>query len=93
VVEAIKAGKQASRSIHRFLQREPLEEKPRIPIPRLMVEPAEMPEEERAKLIRPEMPEKPAAERIKDFCLVELGLSESQCTYEAMRCLRCDLTG
>jgi hypothetical protein len=24
---------------------------------------------------------------------VELGLSESQCTYEAMRCLRCDLTG
>ncbi|MFZ0052970.1 MAG: NAD(P)H-dependent oxidoreductase subunit E [Desulfobaccales bacterium] len=93
VVEAIKAGKQASRSIHRFLQREPLEEKPRIPIPRRLVEPAEISDEERAKLIRPEMPEKAAAERIKDFCLVELGLSESQCTYEAMRCLRCDLTG
>jgi NADPH-dependent glutamate synthase beta subunit-like oxidoreductase len=30
-------------------------------------------------------------ERIKDFSLVELGLTEEQCRQEALRCLRCDL--
>jgi NADH-quinone oxidoreductase subunit F len=91
VVGALKAGKQAARSIHRYLQGEPLEEKARIPIPRMRVEPVEMADEERAQLTKPGMPEEPVAKRIKDFCLVELGLSESQCKYEAMRCLRCDL--
>ena len=93
VVEAIKAGKQAARSIHRYLQGQPLEEKARIPIPRMRVEQVQIPEEERGLLTRASMPEEAVPQRIKDFCLVELGLSESQCKYEAMRCLRCDLTG
>ena len=93
VVEAIKAGKQVARSIHRYLQGQPLEEKARIPIPRMRVEQVEIPEEERGLLTRASMPEEAVPRRIKDFCLVELGLSESQCKYEAMRCLRCDLTG
>ena len=93
VVEAIKAGKQAARSIHLYLQGQPLEEKARIPIPRMRVEQVEIPEEERGLLTRASMPEEAVPRRIKDFCLVELGLSESQCKYEAMRCLRCDLTG
>jgi NADPH-dependent glutamate synthase beta subunit-like oxidoreductase len=93
VVEAIRAGKQGARSIHRYLSGQPLEEKARTPIPRRLIEPAEISDEERAKLARPTMPEKAAADRIKDFCLVELGLDEAQCRYEAMRCLRCDITG
>jgi len=93
VVEALKDGKQAARSIHLYLQGQPLEEKPRIPIPRLLVEQVEMPEEERALLTRALMPEEAVGRRIKDFCLVELGLGESQCKYEAMRCLRCDRAG
>ncbi len=91
IVEAVWAGKQAARSICRYLQEEPLEEKSRIPIPRQRVEPVEMPDEERAALSRPEMTKSKAVDRIKDFSLVELGLTEEQCRQEALRCLRCDL--
>ena len=91
VVEAVKAGKQAARSIHRYLEGEPLEEKPRVPIPRMRLDPLEMPEEERAQ-IKPLMPKlRGAADRIRDFALVELGLEKSQYHREACRCLRCDL--
>ena len=37
------------------------------------------------------MPLAPAAERIRDFRLVELGLSDKSALKEARRCLRCDL--
>jgi len=91
VVEAVKAGKQAARSIHRYLQGKPLEEKPRIPIPRMRLAPLEMPEEERAQ-IKPLMPKRRRArDRIRDFALVELSLDQSQYYREACRCLRCDL--
>jgi NADH-quinone oxidoreductase subunit F len=91
VVEAVAAGKQAAGSMHRYLQGESLEEKVRVSIPRESVEALEMSDEERAGLTRPLMPEREVAERVKDFCLIELGLSQSQCRNEAMRCLRCDL--
>jgi len=91
VVEAVKAGKQAARSIHRYLQGKPLEEKPRIPIPRMRLAPLEMPEEERAQ-IKPLMPKRRRArDRIRDFALVELSLDQTQYYREACRCLRCDL--
>jgi len=91
VVEAVKAGKQAAHSIHRYLQKEPLEERPRIPIPRMRLEPLEMADEERAQL-KPLMPKRrKALDRIRDFALVELNLDESQYHREACRCLRCDL--
>jgi NADH-quinone oxidoreductase subunit F len=91
VVEAVTAGKQAARSIHRYLQGEPLEEKPRIPIPRMRLAPLEISEEERAQ-IKPLMPRRRrATDRIRDFALVELGLEPGQYHREACRCLRCDL--
>ena len=89
VVEAVKAGDQAALSMHRYLQGEPLEETPRIPIPRMRLAPLEMPEEERAQ-IKPLMPKlRGATDRIRDFALVELGLEQSQYHREACRCLRC----
>jgi NADH-quinone oxidoreductase subunit F len=91
VVEAVKAGKQAARSIQRYLHGEPLEKKPRIPIPRMRLEPLEISEEERAA-IKPLMPRRRRAlDRIRDFALVELDLEKSQYQREACRCLRCDL--
>jgi NADPH-dependent glutamate synthase beta subunit-like oxidoreductase len=91
IVEAVWAGKQAARSICRYLQEEPLEEKSRIPVPRQRIEAVEMADEERAALYRPEMAKLKAVDRIKDFSLVELGFSEEECRQEALRCLRCDL--
>lgn len=91
VVEAVAAGKQAARSIHRFLQGQPLEEKLKIPTPRKRVEALKVSDEEIEKLKRPAMLEEEAEQRVKNFCLVEQGLSESQCVNEAKRCLRCDL--
>jgi NADH-quinone oxidoreductase subunit F len=91
IVESVWAGKQAARSIHRYLQGVPLEETSRIPVPRRRVGPSEIADEERAQFLRPGMPKSRAIERIKDFSLVELGLTEEQCRQEALRCLRCDL--
>lgn len=91
VVEAVAAGKQAARSIHRTIQGQPLEEKLRIPTPRNRIEALKVSDEEIEQLTRPAMPEEEAGKRVKDFCLVEQGLSESQCLGEAKRCLRCDL--
>jgi len=93
IVEAVWAGKQAARSIHRYLQGMPLEETFRIPVPRRRVAPPEISDEERAQFLRPDIARKRAMERIKDFSLVELGLTEEQCRQEALRCLRCDLGG
>ncbi len=91
IVESVWAGKQAARSIHRYLQGKPLEETSRIPVPRRRVSPSEVADEERVQFLRPGMPKSRAMERIRDFSLVELGLTEEQCRQEALRCLRCDL--
>ena len=91
VVESVWAGKQAARSIHRYLQGMPLEETSCIPVPRRRVPPSEIADEERAQFLRPGLPKSRAIGRIKDFSLVELGLTEEQCRQEALRCLRCDL--
>ncbi len=91
VVEAVKAGKQVARSINRYLTGEHLEERSPLPLPRMKTDPLEITPEEAAKLKRPEMPERSASDRVKDFSLVELGFTESQCRNEGKRCLRCDL--
>ena len=91
VVEAIQAGKQAARSIQRFLGGDRLEEKARIPIPREQIEPLQVPDEERAKLVRPSLSEENPEKRIQNFRMVELGLNADQCRNESKRCLRCDL--
>jgi NADH-quinone oxidoreductase subunit F len=90
VVEAVAAGKQAARSIRRFFQGEPLEQKVRVPVPRQRLEPSDIPDEEKARLTRPAMPEAPVSNRLRNFTVVELGLSQTQAQDEAKRCLRCD---
>ena len=91
VVEAVAAGKQAARSIRHFLQGEPLEEKVKIPTPRERIEALQVSEEEIERLKRPGLSEEEPVKRIRNFCVVELGLSEMDCRNEAKRCLRCDL--
>ena len=91
VVEAVAAGKQAARSLQRYLQGQPLETRPRIPTPRKRIDPLSVSDEELERLVRPQMPEEEVPQRIQNFCLVELGLSPEDCRHEAKRCLRCDL--
>jgi NADH-quinone oxidoreductase subunit F len=91
VVEAIWAGKQAARSIHRSLQGLPLEETSRIPTPKERIEAVSVSDQEMKTLKRPAMPEVEVSRRILDFCPVELGFNATQCQGEAKRCLRCDL--
>jgi NADH-quinone oxidoreductase subunit F len=91
VVEAVGAGKRAARSIHRYLQGEPVEAKAKIPTPRRRIEPLLVSDEEIEGLVRPKMPEEDIPRRIQNFCLVELGLSAEDCRKDAKRCLRCDL--
>ena len=67
MVEAVAAGKQAARSIRRFFQGEPLEQKVRVPVPRQRLEPLELPDEEKARLTRPAMPGGPGFEPAAEF--------------------------
>lgn len=90
VVEAVSAGKRAARSIHRYLQGQAFEARQKHPTPRRRIEPLAVSDKEIEGLVRPQMPEAEARERIRNFCLVELGLSPEDCRNEAKRCLRCD---
>jgi heterodisulfide reductase subunit A-like polyferredoxin len=95
IIEAIALGHRVAKSIHRYLQDEPLiqEEEPAPPI---------------AKLGRDEIAEKlkrgeirhqprleaaliPMEERVTSFREVVLGLTEQQARTEAQRCLQCGL--
>jgi NADH-quinone oxidoreductase subunit F len=91
VIEAMRAGKVASESIHRFLRGESLERTYEVTRPTRYVPPVEVSEEELERLERPEMPLLPVAERMGNFKEVELGLTEELAVREARRCLRCDL--
>ena len=42
---------------------------------------------------RCELSEREAAERVGDFEMVEIGLTEEEAMQEASRCLRCDYFG
>jgi NADH-quinone oxidoreductase subunit F len=92
VIEAVCAGKKASKAILHYLRGEELRDPAPIPIPRLRVEEsAAVGEDERAALERPEMPTADPSRRVHGFELVDLGLSEEAAVREAHRCLRCDL--
>lgn len=90
IADSIASGKLAAVSIDKFLRGEPLVRAYSITAPCLYVEPVERTEEV-LELRRFSMPCAPVAERVHNFSLVELGLSEEMARKEASRCLRCDL--
>jgi heterodisulfide reductase subunit A len=88
VVEAIGAGLQAAESIHRYLRGENLRlgrDQQWLPADQINVQPLAPVRQVR----RASNPELAAAQRVKGFQEVELGLSESQAVEEAQRCLEC----
>ena len=88
VIEAIAAGRRAAQAIDKYLEG-----------PGLFDGSAELAEladsldlgEILDKETRATAPLRPAAERVKDFTMVELTLSKDAAIEEARRCLRCDL--
>jgi NADH-quinone oxidoreductase subunit F len=90
IADAIAGGKRAALSMHKFLRGQPVVWKYTITAPSPYVEPVERTAVE-VDLLRFPMPCAPAAERARDFDMVELGLSEEMALKEARRCLRCDL--
>lgn len=91
VVEAIAAGKKAAVMIGRYLRGEELNQPGQPKLPRVLVEPVQLADDEMAEADRVEPPMVPAASRRKDFTEVEKTLSVEDATREARRCLRCDL--
>jgi NADPH-dependent glutamate synthase beta subunit-like oxidoreductase len=90
IADSIGGGKLAAAMIHRYLRAQPVvrdyavtPRSPYVPPVERTVEELEQP--------RLPMPLAPAAERVCDFRLVELGLTEEMALKEARRCLRCDL--
>ncbi|HSR32397.1 MAG TPA: NAD(P)-binding protein [Anaerolineae bacterium] len=87
-IEAIAAGKQAAKSIHRYLQGE----KSAWTGERLNVVPLEEVDLRRAhKEARVSMPKLSHNARIADFAEVELGFVQEQAVAEALRCLSCGI--
>jgi NADH-quinone oxidoreductase subunit F len=91
VLGAMRAGKMAAESIHRYLRGMPLErdyaiQETGFEVPAVAISP-----DEAGSLSRPIMPTLSVAERNKNFREVELGYSREAAVTEARRCLRCDL--
>jgi NADH-quinone oxidoreductase subunit F len=91
VLEAMKAGKTAAASIHRFLRGKPLERDYQIAETKFEVPAVAGAIEDLDSLVRPKMPALSVAERRGNFKEVELGLGREEAVKEARRCLRCDL--
>jgi len=91
VLEAMRAGKNAAESIHKYLrgaslvrEYKPTETKYEVPAVKLAFE-------EMMEVTRPEMPTLPIEQRVCNFKEVELGFTKEMAILEAKRCLRCDL--
>jgi len=90
IADSIASGKLAAVSIDKFLRGKPLVRDYSVTAPSPYVEPVER-TEEALELRRLPMPCTPVTERVRNFSMVELGLSEEMARKEALRCLRCDL--
>ena len=88
VVDAIAAGKKAAIMIDRYLMKEELKQPPEIRLPKVYVPPVEVSDEETKRVTLPTIP---VEERKSSLNEVELTLSVKEVTYEARRCMRCDL--
>jgi NADH-quinone oxidoreductase subunit F len=91
VLAAMKAGKTAAESIHKYLRGESLEREYKPTQPRMEVPPVELSIEEAMSLARPKIPCLSVEKRAGSFSEVELGFSKEEAMSEARRCLRCDL--
>ncbi len=91
VLEAMRAGKIAAESIHRYLRGKPLQRDYHIAETKYEVPAVEVSPEEASSSSRPTMPVLPVKERAGNFREVELGLGREIALREARRCLRCDL--
>jgi len=91
VLEAMRAGKIAAESIHRYLRGLPLRKEYPLAETKFEVPPVEIGEEELSSMSRPQMPTLAVSERAANFKEVELGFSQEIAVREARRCLRCDL--
>ena len=91
VIGAIAAGQQAAAMMDRYLQGKMLRRLPKAVLPTVYVPPVEWSDEEEALAERVAAPQRPPAERVKDFEEVELCVSSQAAKAEACRCLRCDL--
>lgn len=85
VIRAIAAGKVAAANIDEYLGfNHIIEAKVKIPEPRAV---------DRSPCGRVKMRERSSRERIKDFDLVEFGMTREEANQESRRCLRCDHYG
>lgn len=91
VADAIAAGKRVAGVIDRYVRGEPLAAEPRPSMPDVLIEPAEVDEDERESATRAEPACIPVESRKKNFAEVEMALTAEQAHAEARRCLRCDL--
>ena len=89
-VEAIGAGRRAARSIHQYLNSEPIS-----PPEAVITRDSHLPDVEELRSVpvseRAKMPELTVEERRENFVEVERGLDEKAAHREAERCLRCGL--
>jgi heterodisulfide reductase subunit A-like polyferredoxin len=94
VIDAIAAGKKAARSIHQYLNGQPLEPEEEWKEPEKFSQ-EEM--EDRKKRFpsrnKVEMREEPVKERVQDFREVALGYSLEEATEESSRCLAGQIEG
>lgn len=85
VIRAIAAGKVAAANIDNYLgYHHTIETDVKIPEPRLS---------DRIPCGRVNMRERDASDRVKDFDLVECGMTNEEAIQESQRCLRCDHFG
>jgi NADPH-dependent glutamate synthase beta subunit-like oxidoreductase len=91
VVAAMAQGKIASKMIHKYLQKLPVEWEYRVTQPAAYIEAIELTDREIEEMQKPSMPMLALEERTAGFEEVELGLTEEMAIKEAKRCLRCDL--
>ena len=91
VIDAIAAGKQAAKSIDRFLGNEELTKPAALKLPTFFIEPPVTEGLEIELLTRAEPPSLAISERTKNFREVTMALSEDAARSECRRCLRCDL--
>ncbi|MGB7294258.1 MAG: NADH-quinone oxidoreductase subunit NuoF [Candidatus Aminicenantales bacterium] len=91
VLEAMRAGKIAAESIHRYLRGMSLERDYAVQEMGFEVPAVEIDPDEAFSLTRPRMPVLSMRERNRNFKEVELGYSQQEAIDEARRCLRCDL--
>jgi NADH-quinone oxidoreductase subunit F len=91
VIAALATGKDAAVMIDRYVKGRNMKILPKVKLPAVYIEPAQMDEEEAMETKRVVPSHLDIECRCGNFHEVELGISEEQAICEARRCLRCDL--